>query len=59
MMEMERSTATVMAIEGSMATATVMAIEGLTAMEGSTATATTMNWMAMKGVIAMATEIES
>ncbi len=50
---MERSTAMVTAIEGSMETAMVMGIEGLTVIEGSMATATAMNLMAMKGSMAM------
>ena len=55
---MERLTATVTAMEGSMVALTVMAIEGLTAMEGSTAMATAMNSMAMEGLMATATEVE-
>ena len=47
-----------MAMEELMATATVVAIEGLTAMEGSAATTTAMNLMAMERVMATATEIE-
>ena len=47
---MERLTATVMAMEGLMVTAKVMAIEGLTAMEGSTATAMAMNLMGNGGI---------
>ncbi len=50
---MERSTAMVMAIKGSMGTAMVMEIEGLTVMESSMATAMAMNLMAMKGLMAM------
>ena len=55
---MERLTATVTTMEGSMVTAKVVAIEGLTAMEGSTATAMAMNLMAMEGLMATATEME-
>ena len=55
---MERLTAMVTAMEGLMSTATVTAIEGLTAMEGSTATAMAMNSMAMEGSMAKATEME-
>jgi len=55
---MRRLNATVMTMEGSMATAKVMAIEGLTAMEGSTATAMVMNLMAMERLMATATEME-
>ena len=58
LMAMERLTAMVMAMEGSMVTAKVMAIEGLTAMEGSTGTAMAMNLMAMEGLMATATEME-
>jgi hypothetical protein len=55
---MEQLTAMVTTMEGSMVTAKVMAIEGLTAMEGSTATAMAMNLMAMEGLMATATEME-
>ena len=55
---MERLTATVMAMEGSMVRTKVMAIEGLTAMEGSTATAMAMNLIAMEGLMATVTEME-
>ena len=47
-----------MAMEELMATATVVAIEGLTAMEGSKATATAKKSRVWKGAMAMATEME-
>ena len=55
---MERLTATVAAMEGSMVMAKIMVIEGLTAMEGSTAMATRMNLMVMEGLMATGTEME-
>ena len=55
---MERLTGMVTTMEGLMVMAKVMAIEGLTAMEGSTATAMAMNLIAMEGLMATVTEME-
>ncbi len=57
-MEVDRSTAMVMAMEGSRVTETETAIDGSTAMDGSMATALAMNLTAMEESMATAMAME-